>query len=91
MQPPTGEAIVVRVIETPAKETTITDVILGALGLTTVMVLAALILGALLGGAMIGIKKLRQRYNLEPIPDSEALRVTPETLLPASSSANPDT
>jgi len=26
---------------------------------------------------LIGVKKFRERYNLEPIPDSEALRVTP--------------
>ena len=90
MQPPTGQAIVVRVFETPAEKTSIVDVLLGSLGLTVALILIALILGALLGATLIGIKKFRQRYNLEPIPDSEALRVTPETLRPASSSANPD-
>jgi hypothetical protein len=36
------------------------------------------VLGAILGGAMIGIKLFRARYNLEPVPDSESLRVTPQ-------------
>jgi hypothetical protein len=69
--------IMVRVIEEPVESTTIADVLIGSLGLTGAMLLAAAVLGALLGGILIGIKLLRARYNLEPIPDSEALRVTP--------------
>ena len=69
--------IMVRVIEEPVETTTIADVLIGSLGLTGAMLLAAAVLGALLGGILIGIKLLRARYNLEPIPDSEALRVTP--------------
>ena len=70
--------IIVKVIETPTQETTIVDVLLGSLGLTTVLILAALVLGALLGGVLIGLKVLRARFNLEPAPDSETLRVTPQ-------------
>ncbi len=70
--------IIVRVIETPTRETTIVDVLLGSLGLTTVLILAALVLGAVLGGLLIGVKLLRARFNLEPAPDSETLRVTPQ-------------
>ena len=69
--------IMVRVIEEPVHTTTLSDVLIGSLGLTGAMLLAAAVLGALLGGILIGIKLLRARYNLEPIPDSEALRVTP--------------
>ena len=69
--------IIVRVIEEPVHQTTISDVLIGSLGLTGAMLLAAAVLGAVLGGILIGIKLLRARYNLEPIPDSEALRVTP--------------
>ena len=69
--------IMVRVIEEPVESTTIADVLIGSLGLTGAMLLAAAVLGALLGGILIGIKLLRARYNLEPVPDSEALRVTP--------------
>jgi hypothetical protein len=73
-----GSPIIVRVVETPARETTIVDVLLGSLGLTTVLILAALVLGAILGGLLIGVKLLRARFNLEPPPDSETLRVTPQ-------------
>ena len=69
--------IIVRVIEEPVHQTTISDVLIGSLGLTGAMLLAAAVLGAVLGGILIGIKLLRARYNLEPVPDSEALRVTP--------------
>lgn len=69
--------IIVRVIEEPVEQTTIADLLIGSLGLTGAMLLAAVVLGAILGGILIGIKLLRARYNLEPVPDSEALRVTP--------------
>jgi hypothetical protein len=76
MQPP--DSIIVRVIEEPVKSTTIVDVLLGSLGLVGALLLAALVLGAILGGALIGIKLFRARYNLEPVPDSESLRITPQ-------------
>ena len=68
--------IIVRVVETPVESTTLGDVILGALGLTGVLLLCALLLGTVLGGILIGVKLLRARYNLEPTPDSEALKIT---------------
>lgn len=77
-----SQPILVRVIEEPVETTGIADIVLGALGLTGVMLLAALLLGALLGGLLIGIKRFRAKYNLEPIPDSEALRVTPSSSTP---------
>lgn len=73
------QPVIARVVEPVAESTTIADVILGALGLTGAMLFAAIFLGALLGGLLIGIKKFRARYNLEPVPDSEALRVTPSS------------
>jgi hypothetical protein len=69
--------IIVNVIEQPVESTTISDVIVGALGLTGALVLAALVLGILLGGILIGVKVLRARFNLEPPSDAESLRVTP--------------
>jgi hypothetical protein len=77
-----AEPIVVRVIEEPVKETGVGDIIVGALGLTGVMLLAALLLGAALGGILIGVKRLRAKYDMEPIPDSEAMRVTPSSSTP---------
>jgi len=45
-------------------------------------VLAALLLGAILGGLLISIKKVRAKYNLEPVSDHDALRVTPSSSTP---------
>jgi hypothetical protein len=72
-----GQPVVVRIIEPPVESTTVADILIGAIGLTGVLLLAALLLGAVLGGILIGVRKFRERYDLEPIPDSEALRVTP--------------
>ena len=69
--------IIVRVVETPVESTSIPDILVGALGLTAVLLLSAAILGALLGGLLIGYKMLRAKLNLEPAPDRDALRVTP--------------
>ena len=77
-----AQPIVVRVIEEPVKSTGVADILIGALGLTGAMLLAALLLGALLGGILIGIKKLRAKYGMEPVPDSESLRVTPSSSTP---------
>jgi hypothetical protein len=77
-----AQPIVVRVVEEPVKSTGVADVLIGALGLTGVLLIAALLLGALLGGILIGIKRLRAKYDLEPVPDSEAMRVTPSSSTP---------
>ncbi len=76
LQPP-ANPIIVQVVQEPVEQTTIVDVLVGSLGLTTALLLAAVLLGVILGGVLIGIKLLRARYNLEPVPDSESLRVTP--------------
>jgi len=76
MQPP--DSIIVKVVEEPVKSTTIVDVLVGSLGLVGALLLAAVVMGAILGGMLIGIKLFRARYNLEPVPDSEALRITPQ-------------
>jgi hypothetical protein len=71
------QPVMVRVVEQPIESTTVGDVLIGAFGLTGALVLSALLLGAIFGGILIGIKKLREKYNLEPVPDSEAFRITP--------------
>lgn len=76
LQPDQG-AIMTRIVETPVESTTVADVLIGALGLTGALLFAALVLGAMLGGILIGIKKVRARFDLEPVPDHESLRVTP--------------
>ncbi len=71
-----SQPVMVKVVEQPAKTTSVADVLIGAIGLTGVLILLALTLGAILGGVLIGVKKLRARYDLEPVPDSEALKIT---------------
>jgi hypothetical protein len=68
--------VMVRVVETPTESTTVADVLIGAIGLTGLLVVCAVLLGALFGSLLIGVKKYREKYNLEPIPDSEALKIT---------------
>lgn len=75
----TSQPVMAKVIEQSVESTTVPDILIGALGLTGVMLLAAAVLGGLLGALLIGIKKFRARYNLERVPDSEALRVTPSS------------
>ena len=77
-----AQPIIVQVLDEPIKSTGVGDIIIGALGLTGVMLLAALLLGALLGGLLIWIKKVRAKYNPEPVSDHDALRVTPSSSTP---------
>jgi hypothetical protein len=58
--------IVVRVIQQPVESTTVADVLIGAIGLTGMLVLVAVLLGGLFGGVLIGLKVLRRRLNVEP-------------------------
>ena len=71
-----AQPIVVRVVEQPVRDTSIADVIVGAVGLTGLLLITAAVLGILLGGVLIGVKLLRARYNLEPASDSDALHIT---------------
>ena len=80
MQP--ANPIIVRVLEEPVETTGVADVLIGAMGLTGVMVLAALLLGGMLGGILIGIKRLRAKYDLDRPPDPQAMRVTPSSSTP---------
>lgn len=69
------QTVMVRVVEAPVDATTVADVLLGAIGLTGVLTLGALLLGLLFGALLIGIKRMREKYDLEPVPDSEALKI----------------
>ena len=71
------EPIIVRVVEQPVHETTISDVIFGSLGLVGVLLVAAALLGLLLGGGLIVFKRLRRRDGLDPDNDGTSFRVTP--------------
>ena len=77
-----AQPIIVHVMEEPVKSTGVADILIGALGLTGVLLLAALLLGAALGGILIGIKKMRTKYRPDDVPDSQAMRVTPSSSTP---------
>jgi uncharacterized membrane protein YqhA len=73
----TQEPIIVRVVEQPVHETSLSDVILGSLGLVGVLLVAALLFGLLLGGGLIFYKRLRDKDGIDPEHDAQTLRVTP--------------
>lgn len=67
----------VRVVEQPVHETTISDVIFGSVGLVGVLLASALLLGLVLGGGLILFKRLTARDSLDAERATEKLRVTP--------------
>lgn len=67
--------IIVHVIQQPVESTTIGDVLVGAIGLTGVLVLVAILLGGAFGGVLIGIKLWRRRLNVEPASDSDIIHI----------------
>ncbi len=67
--------IIVKVVQQPVESTTVADVLVGAIGLTGVLVLFALLLGGALGGVLIGVKVLRARLNPERASDSDAIHI----------------
>jgi hypothetical protein len=71
------DPIIVRVVEQPVHETSLSDVILGSLGLVGVLLIAALLFGLVLGGGLICYKRLRAKDGIDPDHDAQALRVTP--------------
>jgi hypothetical protein len=66
-----AQPIIVRVVETtPVEGTSMAQVIVTAIGVVGLSLLAAALLGGLLGASLIGIKRLRERYNLGTYADS---------------------
>jgi hypothetical protein len=66
--------IIVHVVQQPVESTTVADVLIGAIGLTGVLVLAALLLGGLLGAALIALKTWRGRLDTGGA-DSETIHI----------------
>jgi hypothetical protein len=70
--------IIVQVVEQPIRETSIADVIFGAVGVVGAGLICAAILGALLGGSLILIKRWRARHGYEHDPVAEnPYRISP--------------
>jgi len=55
---------IVRVVEPPTKETTVADVLLGAVGLTGLILVSALLFGLLLGGVLVAMHRWRPSNRL---------------------------
>jgi hypothetical protein len=69
------QPIIVHVIQPATESTTVADVLIGAFGLTGLLVLLAIVLGGMFGGILIGIKVLRRRMNIEPPPDAGIIHI----------------
>ncbi len=69
------QPIIVHVIQPATESTTVADVLIGAFGLTGLLVLLAIVLGALFGGILIGIKVIRRRMNIEPPRDAGIIHI----------------
>ena len=74
-QPP---PVIVRVVEQPVHQTSITDVIFGSMATVAVLLLIAAALGLVLGGGIILVKRLRHRDGIDPDDQASSLRVTPD-------------
>lgn len=66
--------IIVHVVEQPVRSTTVGDVLIGAIGLTGILILLAALLGGAFGALLIGVKLLRRRFNMEP-PESDVIHL----------------
>ena len=83
-QPPPSEPFVVTIVQEPAEELTIQDVVVGSLGIVGTLVLVALVLGGLLALVFLGWNRRRppESYHLPPVsplvPTSDAHPTTPE-------------
>lgn len=75
---PQVNPIVVRVVEPPTKETSVADILMGAVGFVGFVLIAAFVVGLVAGGVFILVRKLRARYGDDQPPTS----VTPNALTP---------
>jgi hypothetical protein len=72
--------IMISVVEQPVAETTVADVLLGAMGLTGVLILTALALGLVLGGLIVAFKRFRERGRTDGPragAESDAIHISP--------------
>jgi hypothetical protein len=67
--------IIVQVVQQPVEATTVADVLIGAIGLTGMLVLIAVLLGGALGGILIKMKQLRARKVADGTPDSDIIHI----------------
>ena len=64
---------IVKVVPAPAREIGVLDVLIGALGLTGVIVLGSVVLGCVLGAIIIGFKRWRAERPYDPLEDESSI------------------
>jgi hypothetical protein len=72
--------IMVQVVEKPIEGTSVADVLLGAIGLTGVLIALAVLLGLALGGVIILYKRHAERRRTDGPragADSDAIHISP--------------
>jgi hypothetical protein len=76
---------VVEVIEAPTPETTVADILLGAVGLTGAIVLGAILFGLVLGGLLVGLRNWRPKnpFNGQTAADVSLRLHVPKPPLPS--------
>ena len=69
--------IVVHVVQQPVESTSLSDVLIGAIGLTGALVLLAVVLGGAFGGLLIGLKLWRRRRteDVDSASDSDIIHI----------------
>jgi hypothetical protein len=72
-----SQPIIVHVVQQPVESTTLSDVIIGSIGLTGALLIVALLLGLVLGGILIAFKHLRGRNRPDAGPGSDAIHISP--------------
>jgi hypothetical protein len=74
------QPIMVSVVEQPVEGTSVADFLLGAIGLTGVLVLLAIVLGLVLGGLIVAYKRFKDRGRTDGPragAESDAIHISP--------------
>ncbi len=69
---PQVNPIIVRVVEPPTKETSVADILMGAVGFVGFVLIAAFAVGLVAGGLFILVRKLRARLGYDEPTSSVA-------------------
>ena len=70
--------VIVRVVEQPVHQTSITDLIFGSMATVAILLIIAAAAGVVLGGGIILFKRLRHRDGIDPEDEAASMRVTPD-------------
>lgn len=66
-QPPPNDPIIIKIIDPPSEIEGLGDVLLGALGLTGAIVVAALVCGILVAGVLFVVRRFRESDGAGPV------------------------